>query len=296
MGAADLFSRPPVSPLRELGAYEELWVNDQASFKRLAEMFGQSVNDLPSEFVDHDLADQRAREVFELFQRSGLRDAGVAIFGTLNYPEALRAAKYPVQILYYRGNLDLLAMPQRVAVVGTRKPSDEGVRRTRKLVRNLVEDEVVVVSGLAAGIDTVAHQTAIEANGITIGVIGTPINEVYPRENKELQERIARDFLLISQVPVLRYGRQSFKGNRLFFPERNVTMSALTLATIIVEAGETSGTLIQARAALEQKRKLFILDSCFERGLSWPVRLQAQGAIRVSDYAEIRAHLDLAPH
>jgi DNA processing protein len=153
-----------------------------------------------------------------------------------------------------------------------------------------------VVSGLASGIDTAAHTAALEAGGQTICVIGTPISETYPRENSELQEHIARNHLLVSQVPIIRYMRQSPKWNRLFFPERNATMSALTQATVIVEAGETSGSLIQGRAALDQGRKLFILESCFHLGLKWPERLQAAGAIRVSEYEEIRKHLGISGH
>jgi DNA processing protein len=115
---------------------------------------------------------------------------------------------------------------------------------------------------------------------------------VYPKENAQLQERIAADFTVISQVPVLRYENQKVPQNRLFFPERNVTMSALTEATIIVEAGETSGTLVQARAALHQGRKLFILDSCFLRtDLTWPQRFADQGAIRVRTPDDIWKHL-----
>src|SRR3546814_3798207 len=113
-------------------------------------------------------------------------------------------------------------------------------------------------------------------------VIGTPLGEYYPRENAELQKFIAAEHLLISQVPVLRYGRQNPQHNRFFFPERNATMSALTLGTIIVEAGETSGTLTQARAAFHQGRKLFILDSCFQRtDITWPARFEKDGALRV---------------
>jgi DNA processing protein len=94
--------------------------------------------------------------------------------------------------------------------------------------------------------------------------------------------------LLISQVPVLRYRRQRVPRNRFFFLERNVTMSALTEATVIVEAGETSGTLTQARAAFYQGRKLFILNSCFEgQGLTWPARFEARGAIRVREPDDI---------
>lgn len=91
----------------------------------------------------------------------------------------------------------------------------------------------------------------------------------------------------------MRYGRQAPPQNRLFFPERNVTMSALTEATVIVEAGETSGTLTQARAALHQGRKLFILDSCFKDArLTWPARFEAEGAIRVTRMDDIWAALD----
>lgn len=296
MQAAELFARPAVSPALELGAYEELWAREGQSFKRLAELFGKSVNDLPSCFVDSDAALARSREVLGIFKDKHLSDAGFVVHGTLDYPQALRDARYPVQFLYYRGDLDLLSMPFRVAVVGSREASEEGVRRARKLARRLVEDGIVVVSGLAKGIDTAAHTAAIEAGGRTIGVIGTPISESYPKENAALQEQIAHDHLLVSQVPVIRYARQTSHWNRLFFPERNVTMSALTQATVIVEAGETSGSLTQARAAIDQGRKLFILDNCFQRGLKWPERLLAKGAIRVSDYEEIRDSLDIPAH
>ena len=176
--------------------------------------------------------------------------------------------------------------------MGTRDPSDDGKRRAAKLARCCVADGFTVVSGLARGIDTVAHETTIAAGGRTIAVLGTPITECYPPENRDLQRQIADQHLVISQVPIVRYSNQQFAQRRFFFPERNVTMSALTEATIIVEAGETSGTLIQARHALKQGRKLFILDNCFRNpALSWPAKLAAQGAIRVADYDDIRKHL-----
>lgn len=161
--------------------------------------------------------------------------------------------------------------------------------RARVIARDAVKRDFTVVSGLAEGIDTAAHQQALtEEGGRTIAVIGTPIGEFYPRENQMLQNRIAADFLVVSQVPIVRYSRQGPPLNRLFFPERNATMSALTEGTIIVEAGETSGTLTQARAALHQGRKLFILDACFRRkDLTWPQRFAELGAIRVRDPDDI---------
>jgi DNA processing protein len=114
-------------------------------------------------------------------------------------------------------------------------------------------------------------------------------------EHRELQAELAENYLVISQVPIFRYYQQNWKVNRLFFPERNITMSALTEATIIVEAGNTSGTLTQARAALQQGRKLFILESCFQNPeLTWPARFEERGAIRIRDFAEIRSVLGIA--
>ena len=112
-----------------------------------------------------------------------------------------------------------------------------------------------------------------------------------PKDHEDLQREIATNFLVISQVPLKRYEAQDYRFNRFFFPERNATMSALTEATVIVEAGETSGALVQARAAFDQGRKLFILDSCFHLGLKWPARFEKRGAIRVKDYDDIRQHL-----
>jgi len=183
-----------------------------------------------------------------------------------------------------------------VAVVGSREASEDCLRRAAKVSRALVEKGFTVVSGLAAGIDAAAHNAAIEAEGRTIAVIGTPIGVYYPKENEKLQRRIAEEFLLISQVPVLRYASQHVQQNKLFFPERNVTMSALSKATIIVEAGETSGTLTQARAAIQQGRKLFILDSCFERSdITWPETYAKRGAIRVRDMSDIWSALSDGP-
>jgi len=281
----------PIDAALEVGAYEALWTEQDASFKSLAERFAASPGARPSDLVPEEEARRYAGRVLaKLRDRTEMR-FDVRVHGELDYPERLRDATHPVELLYFQGVWELI-MARSVAVVGTRKPSAEGLARTRQLVRKLVEDGFAIVSGLAEGVDTAAHSAAIEANGQTVAVIGTPLGHVYPKANAELQDRIARDYLLISQVPLERYEAQNYRVNRFFFPERNKTMSALTEATIIVEAGETSGTLIQAREALKQKRKLFILNSCFERtDLTWPAKFEQAGAIRVRDYADIRREL-----
>ncbi len=285
------FEARAISPLRELGAYEVLWEDRRTTFKALSERFAKRPGAVPSDFVPETRAWESARFVLKHFRNAGIRRFGVRVHGAGEYPEKLRDAQHPVELLYYEGWWDLVESPT-MAVVGTRKPTSQGIARAKRLVKALVNDGFTIVSGLAAGIDTVAHQTAIDQGGRTIAVLGTPLSRVYPRPNAELQRLIANEFLVISQVPVKRYERQHYQQNRLFFPERNITMSALTEGTIIVEAGETSGTLIQARAALDQGRKLFILDSVFRNErLTWPQEFEEQGAIRVAEYDDIIRHL-----
>lgn len=282
----------PISPWLELGAYEALWLERGSTFKTIADKFEADPSALPSDFVTPETAAATAREVLAKLAAAGISRFGIRINHAGEYPQKLRDARNPVELLYYRGIWEL-AETRSVAVVGSRQPSDDGLARAKRISRELVAEGFTVVSGLAAGIDTAAHSAAIsEKKGRTIAVVGTPLGTVYPKENTELQELIASRFLLISQVPVLRYSRQGPPQNRLFFPERNVTMSALTEATVIVEAGETSGTLIQARAALQQGRRLFILDSAFRRSdLTWPRRFEEKGAIRIKSVTELLRHL-----
>ncbi|WP_059414522.1 DNA-processing protein DprA [Cupriavidus basilensis] len=285
---ADFLSEKPIDTRIEIGAYEYLWQQPSSTMKRLADLFGEHPGSLPSDLVEVEVAERTANQVVEHLASRGIKRFGVRINGAHDYPSRLREAIEPVELLYFLGSWELAEAPRRIAVVGTRKVSDEGARRTRKLVRGLVEHDFTIVSGLAQGVDTIAHETAIECGGRTIAVIGTPISEVYPKENECLQHRIASEYLLISQVPVLRYSAQTPKWNRLFFPERNKTMSALSEATVIIEASETSGTLIQAQAALKQGRKLFILESNFHnQAITWPAKYEKLGAIRVRELDDI---------
>lgn len=278
----------PVDTWAEIGAYEFLWQQDNATTKRLAELFHSHRGSLPSDLVDDVIAREVAAKVMAEFKKRGIERVGVRIHGTPDYPERLRDATEPLELLYFLGNWELAESPRRIAIVGTRKVSESGAARTRRLVRELIQNDYTIVSGLAQGVDTLAHETAIAEGGCTIAVIGTPISETYPKENAALQRRIATEFLLVSQVPVLRYKSQGPQWNRLFFPERNKTMSALSQATVIVEASETSGTLTQARAALAQGRKLFILESNFHNpSITWPAKYEKMGAIRVRETADI---------
>src|SRR5262245_1506509 len=184
--AADFESRA-VLPARELGAYEALWAKEGASFKRLADMFRAAPGSIPSDFISESEAQQYSRLALGLIRGKNIKHFGIRVHGAGEYPTKLRDAEHPIELLYFQGNWDITST-RCIAIVGTRKPSEEGTRRAAKLVRHFVKDKFTVVSGLAQGIDTVAHKTAIEAGGLTIAVLGTPITDTYPPENAELQQ------------------------------------------------------------------------------------------------------------
>lgn len=154
-----------------------------------------------------------------------------------------------------------------IAVIGARKATENGLRRARQLGRQLAEAGVVVVSGLAEGIDTEALSGAIAAGGKVIAVIGTPIDQAYPAKNKVLQEAIYSEHLLVSQFP---YGQRVFPSN---FPARNRTMAVLSDASVVVEASDSSGTLHQAVECQRLGRWLVIAKSVVDNPeLTWPAK------------------------
>lgn len=184
--------------------------------------------------------------------------------------------KFSPDTLFYQGNISLLQERRRVSVVGSRNVSDAGIKRAEKITRELVKNNIIVVSGLAKGVDTVAHKTAINVGGDTIGVIGTPINKYYPKENKELQDFIAKNHLLISQFP------ENYPTKSKNFPIRNRTMALISDATIIIEASEESGTKHQGWEALRLGRRLFILENVFNSDVSWADEMLHYGAEKLT--------------
>jgi len=193
--------------------------------------------------------------------------------GEPDYPPLLAHVSDAPRFVFIRGRLELLDGRPAIAVVGTRAPTEEGRLRARKLGYLLAKRRIVVVSGLARGIDEAAHRGALEIGGDTVAVLGTPLTRAYPREHAELQSLIGTVGALLSQF----YPGAGVK--RHFFPMRNATMSGLCLGTVVVEASETSGALIQARKCLQQGRKLFIPQSALDNPrLTWPKRFLEQGA------------------
>lgn len=280
-----------VSPLDELGAYEALWLREGTTFKSLARLFRARPGALPSDFVSTREAGLHRDSALEEARAAGTGSFGVSLPGMREYPRGLRTAVAPVEVLYYQGRAELLSA-RCLAIVGTRYPTREGETRAGALARRFARVGFTIVSGLACGIDTAAHVAAIESGGATAAVLGTPITRSFPPANAALQRRLARDQLVVTQVPILRHARGSREANRIFFRERNATLAALAEAVIIVEAGERSGALIAARHALERGRPVFVLESSVRRReLTWPARLLGLGAVRVRRLADIEGVL-----
>jgi DNA processing protein len=187
--------------------------------------------------------------------------------------------RYAPRVVYIAGRIPIPLPVPRVSVVGTRKPSHEGIGMTKRLVKGLVREKVVVVSGLARGIDTVAHATAIERGGLTVAVLGTPLDAFYPPENRSLQLRLMREHMVISQFPP---GSPVSKKN---FPMRNRTMALISDATVIVEAGERSGTIAQGWECIRLGRPLLIHASLAE--LPWAKRMVERGALLFETVDEV---------
>lgn len=201
------------------------------------------------------------------------------LLGPLNEVEK----KHAPERLFVAGDVSLVRRGPRVSVIGSRRASDAALQRTRSLVRSLVRRGMVVVSGLAEGIDTAAHETTASAGGKTIAVLGTPLDQYFPVKNRQLQDFLMREHLVVSQFPA---GTPVQRGA---FPMRNRTMALLSDATIVVEAGEKSGTLHQCWEALRLGRLLFLMENVAKNpSLTWPAQMMSYGAQVLS-----RENLDL---
>lgn len=190
--------------------------------------------------------------------------------------------KYAPKMLYVKGSLEIPLPCPRVSIVGSRKASSDGIENAKKIAKTLIENHAIIVSGLAEGIDTVAHETAIKMNGKTIAVIGTPLDKVFPRKNFELQQEIMKNHLAVSQFPI------GYPTTPKDFVLRNRTMALISDASVIVEAGETSGSLHQGWETLRLGRPLFISESVVNNSeLNWPKKMLEYGAIELSDPTDL---------
>ncbi len=208
------------------------------------------------------------------------------------YPSLLRTVHNRPPLLFVEGNADLMELTG-VSIVGTRQATDAGLRRATKLAKELGRRGLVIVSGLAAGIDTAAHTAALDVGARTIAVVGTGLQRTYPKANTFLARRIVNEGgALVSQFLPASPPTQSS------FPQRNVTMSGLSVATVVVEASATSGARMQARSALQHGRTVFLLRSLVDQH-EWAQAMVDQGidgakAYVLSDADDLVSRMDPA--
>lgn len=191
------------------------------------------------------------------------------LLGILNETER----KHAPDRLYTLGDTDLLRRSPRVSIIGSRHASPDGLHKAAIIARLVVRLQGVVVSGLAQGIDTAAHNATIEAGGKTIAVIGTPVDRCYPKSNQALHRTIAHDHLLVSQFPI------GYPVRPQNFAIRNRTMALLSDASVIVEASEKSGTEHQGWEAIRMRRLLLLPRKMVEESrFNWPREMCKYGA------------------
>jgi len=221
----------------------------------------------------------------EQLSRLNRHSAQIVTFWDAQYPRLLKAISDPPAFLFVRGTLRA-EDSEAVAVVGTRAPTDYGKLVASRLCAELAAQGVTIVSGLARGIDTEAHRAALQAGGRTIAVLGSGVDVIYPAENRSLARRIIEQGALISELPM---GAGPDAPN---FPRRNRLISGMSLGTLVVEAGDTSGALITANVALEQNREVFAVPgSIFNPKSRGTNRLIQEGAKLVMSAEDVLAEL-----
>ena len=260
---------------------------------RLVEHFGSAQGAYMASLTELESCGIPARVAQAIFAQAGLQDATrdletsaqagcqVVAYSSDDYPALLKQTPDPALVLYIRGDVKLLSQ-HAVGIVGTRRPTVYGSQVAQRLARDLAQRQLVIVSGLARGIDSAAHRGTLEAGGKTVAVLGSGIDVIYPRENKRLAEQIAESGALISEFPP---GTSPSPEN---FPIRNRTISGLSLGVIVVEAAEYSGSLITARLAVEQNREVFAVPGNITSPQSFgPNHLIKQGAKLVDEWMDV---------
>lgn len=250
-----------------------------ADFNQIKENFGENVANL---IVNRDKSlRERALKEYEKALKYNIR---IIPFSSENYPKLLKEIPDPPIVLYVKGNLNNL--DNSLSVVGTRKYSSYGLYIANSIVKELAKNGVTIVSGLASGIDTLAHRITLKENGYTIAVLGNGIDIVYPYENKKLYEEISEKGCIISEFP---FGT---KPSQYTFPIRNRIIAGLTYGTFVIEAPEKSGSLITANYANNYGRLVFTVPANINLSSATGNNLLIKdGAIPITSFEDFKDHL-----
>jgi DNA processing protein len=270
---------PGMGPTRIWKAMNRLGAAEQVFEASLTELEGLGMPAQSAQFVFEGKARAAAED-----ETKRVAEAGGTVLTPEDeaYPERLREIYDPPAVLWIRGDVTLLARPG-IAVVGTRQPSPYGAGMAELLSRDLANRRMVILSGMARGVDTAAHKGAIEAGGKTVAVWGTGIDVIYPKENKKLAESIvATGGTIVSEYPL---GTFPAPQN---FPIRNRILSGMSVGVLVIEAAEYSGTRITARCAMEQNRDVYAVPGNVTNKNAWgPNTLIKQGAKLTATWEDI---------
>jgi DNA processing protein len=270
---------PGLGPTRSRKLVEHFGSAEAVFRASLTELEGTGMQAVSAQSIASGKSAELARE--EIARAAA---AGIAIVSMddLCYPPRLKEIYDPPLILYVRGAVDALTKPG-IAMVGTRHPTPYGSGMAERLAFDLAAQGLVIISGLARGVDTASHRGAIGAKGKTIAVFGTGVDVIYPKENSRLSEQIvALGGALISEFAL---GTFAAPQN---FPIRNRILSGMSVGVLVVEAAEYSGTRITARCALEQNRDVFAVPGNVTNKNSWgPNTLIKQGAKLVATWEDV---------
>jgi len=279
LGWLALALAPGLGPKRILDAVRMLESPGQIFALTLTELEGLNFPAPAAQFLFDGKARQAAEQEWAQVAAQG---AALVTFSCPEYPERLKEIYDPPPVLWVRGAAGLLSRPG-IAVVGTRHPSPYGSGMAEMLSRDLAVRRLLIISGMARGIDSCAHRGALAARMPTVAVWGTGIDVVYPKENKKLAEEIlAGGGAIVSEVPM---GTFPAPQN---FPRRNRILSGLSVAVLVVEAAENSGTRVTARCAAEQNRDLYAVPGNVTSKGSWtPNTLIKQGAKLTATWEDV---------
>ena len=270
---------PGVGPRRILRAVERCGCAANVVRLPLTEL---EALELPAQAAQFIASGEAARAADQELEKLAGTGASILTYRDEAYPERLREIYDPPALLWVRGVAALLSQPC-LAVVGTRHPTPYGTGMAELLARDLALRGLIVLSGMARGVDTSAHKGALQAKRPTIAVWGTGIDVIYPKENKSLAEQIvAGGGTILSELPL---GTFPAPQN---FPKRNRILSGMSMGVLVVEAGEYSGTRVTARCALEQNREVFAVPGNVTTKNAWgPNLLIKQGAKLVSSWEDV---------
>lgn len=271
--------RVRISQLKEhFGSLQDAWKAPEGKLRQAgldSRSLGALVTLRPRISVDTEM---------EKLERHGVN---VLICEDPNYPSRLKEIYDYPPVLYVRGSLPAQDEPC-LAIVGTRRPTIYGRQVTEEIVADLARSKITIISGLARGIDSVAHRAALDSGGRTVAVFGSGLDIVYPGENAKLAQAIMEHGALVSEYPL------GVKPKAENFPLRNRIMSGLSLGVLVVEAGEKSGALITADQALQQNREVFAIPgSILSPASQGTNRLIQEGAKLVRSYTDILQELNL---